>query len=139
MKQFKLIRYDLKNGILCKWHSYMVPFLLALAFFADYSIRVWNRYGNEALFGGRVTLGDYLLYCFSGKRPYNPAEQVFLVPIAWLMIFVCSMLVTLNYSLQNLTGHGVQVMIRTQKRYRWWLAKCVYILGVHAATLAYSM
>jgi len=129
MKCFKrTLAYDLKHGIWEKKGGYFVTALLAVFLFTDYSIKLRNYYGNGMAGNPDVTMADYLLYFFSGRYPYMEGEQVFLIPITWLLIFLCSSLLVLNYPMQNLCGHGIQVLIRIRDRKLWWLSKCGYVL-----------
>lgn len=129
MKCFKhTLAYDLKHGIWEKKGGYFVTALLAVFLFTDYSIKLRNYYGNGIAGNPDVTMADYLLYFFSGRYPYMEGEQVFLIPITWLLIFLYSSLLVLNYPMQNLCGHGIQVLIRIRDRKLWWLSKCGYVL-----------
>lgn len=88
MKCFKrTLAYDLKHGIWEKKGGYFVTALLAVFLFTDYSIKLRNYYGNGMAGNPDVTMADYLLYFFSGRYPYMEGEQVFLIPITWLLIF----------------------------------------------------
>lgn len=128
MKLYKLIIFDLKNGIWAKKTVYLAVVAIGLLVFLDFSAHYHACYG-ENVFSGNLTLADCLLYCFSGRRPHSLDERIFLLPIVYFLPFLVSALLTLNYPMENLRGrYGIQVFIRIRNRRWWWFAKEVYVV-----------
>lgn len=77
----------------------------------------------------KFTIVNIFLYFFEGKEPFSPElGNAFVFPVVWLFIFLYSAFLTLNYPYSNLTGYGVQAMIRTKSRNLWWFSKCCWVL-----------
>jgi hypothetical protein len=132
MKFCKLLNYDLKNGIWKKWYLYVSAFVIACVFTGNYYAQYRS---SEALFTERLTSTNILFYLYEGKEAFS-AEwgSAFVVPVVWILIFLLSAFLTLDYPMKSLSGHGIQVMTRIGKRTAWWGAKCVWIA---ASTLIY--
>lgn len=127
MRFYKLVKYDLINGICHRWYHYAGGAVIALLFFGDFTIRILGYAGDAAGLPEGISVTDYLLYFFQGKEAFVKGQQgAFLFPAGWMLLFLYSAWLMLEYPLSNLTGHGIQVITRTGKRRAWWLAKCIW-------------
>ena len=124
MRLYRLIRYDIKNGICSRLYLYVPAAILCSVFTIGFYMSVQNRnLENE-----KLTIVNILLYFFEGKEPFSPElGNAFVFPVVWLFIFLYSAFLTLNYPYSNLTGYGVQVITRTKSRKLWWLSKCFWV------------
>jgi hypothetical protein len=107
-------------------------FVIACIFTGNF----YSQYRScEELFAERLTSTNILFYLYQGKEPFS-AEwgSAFVVPVVWILIFLFSAFLTLDYPMKSLSGYGIQVMTRIGKRTDWWGAKCVWIA---ASTLIY--
>jgi hypothetical protein len=132
MKFCKLLNYDLKNGILKKWYLYVGAFVIACVFTGNF---YYQYHSYEEHLGGKLTSTNILLYLYQGKEPFS-AEwgSAFVFPVVWILIFLFSAFLTLDYPMKSLSGHGIQVISRIGKRTYWWGTKCIWIAG---STLTY--
>ncbi len=124
MRLYRLIRYDIKNGICSRLYLYVPAAILCSVFTIGFYMSLQNRnLENE-----KLTIINILLYFFEGKEPFSPElGNAFVFPVVWLFIFLYSAFLTLNYPYSNLTGYGVQVITRTKSRKLWWLSKCFWV------------
>lgn len=125
MKFYKFIKYDITNGIWRKAYLYLSALIICLLFFADFYRRSSLGYtdGSES-----VTIINFLFYFFAGKEPFSPElGNAFVFPVVWLLIFLFSAYVTLDYPYRNLMGHGIQVIVRVKNRKIWWISKCFWM------------
>lgn len=121
MKLFKLIKYDLKNGIIQKLYLYAVTLIMAFAI--TLAFRMLTEVYNP-------TITNLLFYLFGGKEPINKElDNAFIFPIVWLIIYIFGAYVTLEYPFDNMVGHGLSVIVRIKKRSFWWLSKCIYTIS----------
>lgn len=135
MKFYKLVKYDVVNGIWHKFHNYLVVAVVCLGFFIDFYIKI--SYSTQNLIGGRqsITITNFLFYFFQGKEPFMPnQENKFIFPVVWILIFLYAAYITLEYPFRNLMEHGMQVIIRVKNKKIWWLSKCFWVF---ASTLLY--
>jgi hypothetical protein len=89
----------------------------------------YSQYDScEDYLAEQLTSTNILFYLYQGKEPFS-AEwgYAFVVPVVWILIFLFSAFLTLDYPMKSLSGHGVQVITRIGKRTDWWGAKCVWI------------
>ena len=125
MKFCKLLKYDLKNGILKKWYLYIGTILVACIFIGDF----YRRYlSSREYLEEKLTCANILFYLFQGKEPFSPDwGSPFVFPIVWVLIFIIILFGTIDYPMKSLSGHGIQVISRIGKRSYWWESKCIWI------------
>jgi hypothetical protein len=122
---FKLVGYDLKNGLLKSWKKYLVAFFLFLLFNLDLFLK-FRYYRMDT---GTLTLGDYIFFPAAGMRKYTPDPQnPFPLPIVWLCFLIPIFYIVLYYPFLDLGGFGKSILINSGKRKVWWLSKCVWII-----------
>ena len=87
--------------------------------------------GLDDLFGhGMIsckgTVADYFLYFFLGTDPFDPTsgDRHFQIPLIWLFEIIILLLVNLHYTSNDFSYYGYQLIARSKKRVRWWVAKC---------------
>lgn len=125
---FKLLRYDLKNGLLHFWKRYVLAFLLFLMACGDFLIR-WDMmcYPHPEIRKVLPSLGDYLAYSTIGIPPFEPASQTpFIFPALWILFYTLICCFQVSYPFQDLIGFGKHLLISSGKRSLWWLSKCVW-------------
>ena len=127
MKFCRLMGYDVRNGILRKGYFYLIVLLMSGILFAGFQHKLLQGQESISNVKEEATLMNVLFYLFAGKAPFNPeVESAFLIPVVWLVIFLYPAFITLDYPFRNLTGQGIQVMIRSEERRYWWLSKCIW-------------
>ncbi|MBQ1802533.1 MAG: hypothetical protein II013_06015 [Lachnobacterium sp.] len=126
MKLYKLLKYDIKIGILKRWYLYFLVFVGAVLGGLGYYYNLVQR-GLANTKG--LTVINIFMYMFAGKEQFNPeVNSAFVFPIEWLLLFVFEVFIVLDYAKSNLLGHGVQVILRMHERNLWWCSKCVWVL-----------
>lgn len=119
MSWFKMLRYDLRHGLL-RWRYLCVPALFCVACYDG-----WIRISNAELVGSWM---DYLMACFKGILPLSGGMEGFEFPILWFLIMGGHLILDLDYPLNDLTEAGRQVIIRCGSKKGWFLSKCVWSL-----------
>lgn len=123
----KLLRYDIRTGILDRLRGYIAPAALYAFAFVNYIVRLnaYIRTGN-ALSLGR-SLGDALLFIFGGMREYDPSiDRRFSFPALWMLLYMLLAYLVLYYPHRDLEENGQNVLIRTGGRGLWWMSKCAW-------------
>ncbi len=129
MSVCKLIWYDIKNGIFKKMRFLIVPFLALLeCLYTDMLLNTVKEYNSVDT---KTTVFDFLTVIYRGcepllkfKRDEDPPDM----PIFWVGIFVFAVFIGFDYLHNDLTQFGMQMIIRTKERTKWWLCKCLWCL-----------
>ncbi len=125
MMFIKLIRYDLRNGLLRCWKKFLISFCMFTVFCFD----LYLNWSNCRLNPSDLSLGDYALFLFRGMREYIPdSSQPFIFPILWMLFYILIFYIVLYYPFQDLNGFGKNILVNSRKRSLWWLSKCVWII-----------
>lgn len=128
MMFFKLWIHDLHNGIGRRIWQYLLlaaPMSLLFCFEFYRMVEGWQLIREDIVTDG--TWGTYILFLFQGMDEYIPSpETPFVFPAMWLLLFLGSSYLTLSYPLNDLTGIGQQVLMRSGGRKNWWLSKCFW-------------
>ena len=93
MKFIKLVRYDLRHGLLKRWKWYVGAALMAVAFWLLFCTKVAS-YNRGALItgdGSAITpsFGDTVFFVFAGMSEYIPdPHQSFSFPLIWMLLYL---------------------------------------------------
>jgi len=127
MKFFKLLRFDLKNGLLRRWQGYLILFATIIFAYIDFSIRIMEIRAGGIYGQGEVSIGTFLFYLFGGMEKYVPSPaNPFIFPALWILVFIQILFITLYYPFDNLNGIGKNLLIASGRRKSWWLSKCIW-------------
>ena len=130
MKCFKLVRYDLKNGLLRNAVFLLTPLCVAIICNqCRHLLAAWEQPCGWAI---------YLAYCFKGMQIIHreTLQSAFQIPVLWLLILVLPLAVTLNFPFRDIKTIGTQMLLRSKRRTEWWLCKCVWNLCCTAVYFA---
>lgn len=140
---FKAIRYDLRFGIYEPRRQYLFVILLGLFVFVcllfdavHLSVLLTGSPGN--LWTLPFSVGDVILIELGSSIPaaqQSAGTTGFSFPTIWFLSCIIPCYLTLNYTVHDLSGGGIQVLTRLQSRRRWWASKC--ILSTTAVMLYY--
>ena len=76
---YKLVRYDMKNGLWSGRHLYLLVMVLGLVFSGKLYVNYTNRLGD--LLDPEFTMANLLFHYFQGREPYLPeAGEPFVFP-----------------------------------------------------------
>ena len=132
---YKLFMYDIRVG----FDSNKVLFLLAavvfitlfLIFYSDCNTPYVIDENGEfySLSSEKESAVDYLLFFFKGIKIYDLSSQrPFEIPILWLAIQISLALLVTAYPLRDLYSYAPQNIVRSQRKWIWWLAKCLWVI-----------
>lgn len=114
---------DVRDGFAKEWWKY----LLAAVMFALLCLVLSVKSASEL---DARTLGDYLVSTFVGMKEYafDPNDP-FQFPAAWMLLLLLIAYGTLNYPYRDMLGFGRQAMLYSGDRWRWWVAKCLWVVA----------
>lgn len=125
---FKLVCYDIKNGLFYQYKKYSIVCIVFLIFTIDLYIKRLN-YSRLIHTEKLGTFMDYILYPFAGMKEYIPRPDVpFIFPVIWMIIYLMLSYIILYYTYNDLTGFGQKILLSTGKRRSWWLSKCIWVV-----------
>lgn len=119
MKIFRVVSHDVRCGII-RFRYLIVPVLGLLP-----CIRFFSILSIDCLKGNWI---DYLLYMFKGMEPirfldYSEPVQL---PMLWLLAVGSSLVLHMDYFIQDLTTEGQQILIRGESRRLWFGSKILW-------------
>ncbi len=118
MKLCKGIGYDVKEYVLKNRRLILIP-VLFWAYCCYIRIQVFNM--DSTIQG---TFLDYIFYSLKGCDPLLKSTDVDF-PIFWLAGMFLSLFITTGFVQKDMSGFGLQVMVRENSRKQWWVSKCV--------------
>lgn len=118
MNWLKLLRYDLRNGLL-RWRYLCVPLLFAIPCYQG-----WIYFFNAGCTG---TWMDYMIGCFRGAMPAASVSELEF-PMGWFLVMAGCLFLNLDYPMNDLTDAGQQIIVRLVNKKGWFLSKCVWNL-----------
>lgn len=122
MKCFRLVQYDLKQGLIRNRLYWLVPLCTVIVCNqCRLLLSSWEQSGTWAV---------YLAYCFRGmpRITRQTLSGGFQIPVLWMLMLVLPLLITLNFPFRDMKTIGSQMLLRSERRVAWWLSKCVWNL-----------
>lgn len=124
---FKNIMFDIKNGIIKKWYVFIIPFFISICTYIDQNNQIEKINRIDEISVGKTSLGDYLFSLYGGMQEYVPSPaSPFIIPIVWLIVFISSSFIVMNYPINDLKKIGTQIIVRGESKSRWWISKCLW-------------
>ncbi|HIZ20633.1 MAG TPA: hypothetical protein H9674_07220 [Firmicutes bacterium] len=124
-----LAKHDFSVGLLrpaAKW----IPVVLIFAASCGYLLLLARAERESGQLASLPTLGDIVAYVFQGRKLYNPTEgDAFTIPFGYLLMNLYLAYLVGNYPVKDLLGYGQQILLRTRRRSRWWVSKCLWCAG----------
>lgn len=106
-------------------------FLLAIGMYIVSTVmflREFQSYG-PLLDSSNISLLDILIYYNKGMGVFDSLSgEPFVLPLFWISQTVLIAFVVSYYPVEDLSSYGVNVLVRSQKRWLWWLSKCVWVI-----------
>lgn len=119
-------QYDLKQGVLRYWKSYLMPVVLTAVGCISFKMAVKDETAIGML-DRAVTFPDLLLYLWKGDKPnilYKEGEFHF--PFLWILTQIQLSYIVGRYPTSELyDNHGAYVLIKGGSRFRWLQSKCL--------------
>ena len=128
---YKVVRYDLRYGILEGWRKLLLAAALGGFVFINF---YFDLVGLSMYFTGEPwsfskldpSLGDVIVLELGanfGRTGGGPTSS-FVFPTLWYLSVLLPCYMTLTLASDDLSAGGVQIMSRLRGRGRWWLSKC---------------
>lgn len=141
-----IVKRDIKNSFSLNKYKLLGT---ALIFFVFCFMLYYRFMGTWELQGKEYapSFADLLLYIFSGMKVYIPAQSLkFEIPITWLSIQLYIAFMIGNYANRDMSGQGLQILLRTTRKSFWFIGKVAYCfvsvalfyLTGYAAVFVYS-
>lgn len=133
MKFAGMVKYDLKFGIKRRWKVYILAVLVAL----------WSMRNFDFMYTGSRTMLDYWCFIFQGQiRYYFTRDELFRVPMSWLILFILPSFIIGDYAYSDLNGFGKSLIIKSSSRIKWAVSKliwCVTSVMLYAGIIALTV
>lgn len=70
---------------------------------------------------------DELIYLLRGNAPFNPKMgNKFMIQPLWLVMSIMPSFLVYSYAVTDMEEIGLQFLVRSQSRAKWWFSKCVW-------------
>lgn len=128
MRFYRLVKNDIKNGFASNYLHYAAVIAVVLVSCIELSVRVRNRYYFDEVLP-QITLADMLLYLMCGAPKAVPGQTGgFIFPDRWFLLQMVLLYGGLYFPYRDLHTLGVNVLVRSGNRGRWWQSKCVWLV-----------
>ncbi len=126
MTTLKLLKRDIRLGILNRLYLYIIPIIFSFMMVSDCAkaiLSIQERFNLQS----PGTIMDYYVYSTAGMVFYqfNPMEG-FLIPLQWFILQLGITYFTAYYAEKDYSENGVNVMVAGRKRSSWWLSKMIW-------------
>lgn len=126
---FKLAAYDIKSLLRENRAKICVFTILCILI----SLLCINQMAGKG-----ATVLDYICFIVGGPKHIPPGMlELYNIPVPWLSIQAMIAYIIGYYAVTDLHTYGMQVLIRSGERKKWWISKC--ICNVAAVTLLYAI
>lgn len=149
MRFIKILTYDLKNGFKKNAWKQSLIFGLVIVYCISFCFRTRDYIMFHEVNSWKelsISSSDVVLYCFGGMLRFIPENATaFHLPVMWLLFTTGICYLTLQYPYGDISHTGIQVIIRSGGKVRWWFSKCVwsaltiisYFVASHLAILVF--
>lgn len=126
MKLLKMLKYDVKHGVINGLHKFLICFFITIPQLVAFKSFLDDGFAQEML-KTKGTLGDFLLYITRGDIIYVfDTESVFNVPVAWLSFQIGISYLIAYFAADDLDSFAKNVLIKAKSRSVWWVSKCLW-------------
>lgn len=140
---FKLLRYDLKCGVLeRKKIMFLCIFFICMTnlYFLS-QIDGFTMVTKKTVHPGWI---DYMLNMYHGMKKYIPnSKQKFELPIAYFGQLILSSILIGDYVIKDIEQCGIQVLVRNQSRRNWIMSKVMWgaliIIGFYCISMVINL
>ena len=124
----RILRYDIRHGIRSNAWKYLLitgVLVFSLVPFLSYT----KTYSISHVGIQQLTLGDVLFYLMHGDKPYHPDVSFeFSLPQITFLLQAGFHFILGWYPVQEFGQFGMQVIIRSGSRKKWWIGKCGFCI-----------
>lgn len=126
---FKLLRYNIRLGIFEERQKYisalMFSAFLCVCFYFDaihLSVLLFNEV--RSIRSLALSFGDFILL-EQGSCILRDGLKNLSFPTIWLLYHIIPCYMVLHLAYNDLEGHGIQILIRSKSKIKWWYSKCL--------------
>lgn len=121
-----ILKHDMYAGIYRQTAKILVfgmVFVIA-AFMGMSQAKIWGIH--------HLSFYENLTYIFMGCIPfYQSGGLSFTMPILWMIIQLYLAYIIGSYPLQDLESYGINLLLRTKSRWKWWIGKVVWVVSIN--------
>ena len=129
MKFLKMLKYDLRFGLLKQWKVYIIAIFVAY----------WSMRNYDIIQSGTKSVFDYWCFLFEGQaRYYFSNDGIFRIPVYWIILFILPAFIIGDYAVSDLHGFGKGLIIKNGSRFQWAIAKifwCIISVFLYVSVL----
>lgn len=127
-----LWKHDMRQGFEMNRAGCVLLFVVLLASFAMFGLEMRTLLSWVEI-EERFTLGDALWYLHKGTNfvPSSTSANIYKLPVVWIFQMVLLHYLVGYYPVRDWQSSGIQVLLRTGSRRRWWAAKVLWVLTVN--------
>lgn len=124
------IKHDYYMGTIKGWKKYAVVLIIFILLCATFQrgLIISREYDN---FKEKPTFGNYIIDMYKGVDISNRLDnkEKIEIPPGWILLNIFLSIIIGYYPLNDLKEYGAQILIRSKKRWQWWISKCIWIVG----------
>ncbi len=124
------IKHDYYMGTIKGWKKYAVVLIIFILLCANFQrgLIISREYDDLK---EKPTFGNYIIDLYKGVDISNRLDnkEKIEIPPGWVLLNIFLSIVIGYYPLNDLKEYGTQILIRSKKRWQWWLSKCFWIMG----------
>lgn len=126
----RFLLVDLAEGFRSLWRWYIGAMVLLAAASASLVLQALALDMPLA----SLSVGDFLLYYFAGTSQFFAfGGDPFRLPVIWAFVCLFALYLVLWYPYRDLLGFGRVAVVAGGSRWRWWFAKCAWVIVAIAA------
>lgn len=124
---FLQIKHDFYKGTVEGWKRYALAVCIFVFLCFVFQIRSQKIIQFSNINKG-ISFSDFILFIFRGMNVFdgNAVELQDKLP-QWFLVNIYLSIIIGYFPLKDLSESGIQVLIRTKSRVRWWLGKCLWV------------
>ncbi|MBO5426528.1 MAG: hypothetical protein J6A25_13545 [Lachnospiraceae bacterium] len=127
----RFLFHDINEGLIRHAKRYVLVVIVVVitcsmidsmsAYFMDYFGEYWSPI-------------EYGINEFYGRYPFvfdiNSTDK-FTIPFGWVLIYLFLAYMIGDYIYKDMNGYGMYMMIKSKKRWYWWISKCLWCVAVN--------
>lgn len=124
------VKHDFIMGTIYSWKKYIIVFLIFLFFIINFQSIISSEVKYNS-FKNLPNFSDYVIEIYKGRTNFNFDNKLetLKIPASWILINIFLTFIIGYYPLLDLKTYGMQILLRSKRRYQWFLSKCIWVIG----------
>ena len=126
MTTLKLLKRDIRLGILNRLYLYIIPVIFSFIMVNDCAkavLSIQERFNMQS----PGTIMDFYVYSTAGMAFYQfDPMNGFIIPLLWFILQLGITYFTAYYAEKDYSENGVNVMVAGRNRSSWWFSKMMW-------------